>query len=214
MRNVCLTFDNGPDPDITPGVLDMLSKHGIKASFFVLGRKIAQPECLAICQRAADEGHWIGNHTYTHETPLGLLSGPDVVDKEVASTQRLMGALAHPNKLFRPFGGGGAIGPHLLNTDVLRHLQEERFTCVLWNVIPRDWEDGETWPERALDLMQGQTDSLVVLHDIAGPQMSQLERFIKLVIDNGGEFQQAFPLDCVPLHLGHAHASMAPYTTS
>lgn len=214
MRNVCLTFDNGPDPDITPGVLDTLARHGIKASFFVLGRKIEDPASRAICQRAVTEGHWIGNHTYTHQTPLGLQNGSDVAEHEVARTQRLIGPLAHPDKFFRPFGGGGAIGPHLLSSSVLQHLQDEQFTCVLWNVIPRDWEDGLTWPERALELMQDQTNSLVVLHDIAGPQMSELERFIDMVRDSGGEFQQEFPLDCVPLRLGRKFSSMDAYLTA
>jgi len=112
MRNVCLSFDNGPDPEITPGVLDTLAKHGIRATFFVLGRKIVEPARLAICQRAKAEGHWIGNHTYSHETPLGLQTGPDVANLEVARTQQLIGELAHPDKLSRPFSSGGPICPH------------------------------------------------------------------------------------------------------
>jgi len=213
MRNVCLTFDNGPDPDITPRVLDILAKHQIKATFFVLGRKIEDSACRGICDRAAAEGHWIGNHTYSHETPLGLQDDPDSAEKEVARTQRLIGTLTHSEKFFRPFGGGGAIGSHLLSRDVLQHLQAEQYTCVLWNVIPRDWEDGKTWPERALEQMQEQTDSLVVLHDIVGPQMGELERFIGLVRDGGGRFQQSFPSDCMPLRRGQSSVPMDRYTT-
>lgn len=211
MRNVCLTFDNGPDPEVTPGVLDTLDRHGIKASFFVLGKKLADPARHALAKRAVAEGHWVGNHTYTHETPLGLQEGADVAEREIARTEKLIGNLAHPDKFFRPFGGGGAIGPHLLSLDVLAHLQANQYTCVLWNVIARDWEDGETWPETAMGLMQDQSDSLVVLHDIAGPQMTQLERFVRMVIDGGGQFSQQFPAQCVPMHRGQVTHPMDAY---
>lgn len=211
MHNVCLTFDNGPDLDVTPRVLDTLAKHQIKASFFVLGKHLENSSCHALCERAVGEGHWIGNHTYTHETPLGRQKGADVAEREIARTERLIGSLAHPDKFFRPFGGGGAIGQHLLSSDVLQHLQAEQYTCVLWNVIPRDWEDGETWPERAMALMLDQAESLVVLHDIAGLQISQLERFIGLVRDGGGRFEQQFPRECVPFRTGRAMRSMDEY---
>lgn len=214
MQQVCLTFDNGPDPEVTPRVLETLDRHGIKASFFVLGRKLEDPACHALCERAAAEGHWIGNHTYTHETPLGLQEGAGVAEREIARTEQLIGNLAHPDRFFRPFGGGGAIGKHLLSREVLAHLQDNHYTCVLWNVIARDWEDGQTWPETAMALMQDQNDSLVVLHDIAGPQMTQLERFITMVTDAGGQFSQQFPAQCVPMRRGQASRSMDAYTAA
>ena len=78
--DVTLTFDNGPEPEVTPGVLDTLAAAGIKATFFVLGHKLALPGRRALAERAAAEGHWIGNHTYTHSTPLGLCAAPDTAE--------------------------------------------------------------------------------------------------------------------------------------
>ena len=74
--DVPLTFDNGPEPAVTPRVLDVLGQADIKATFFMLGSKLADPERRAIAKRAHAEGHWIGNHTWSHQQPLGQLTDP------------------------------------------------------------------------------------------------------------------------------------------
>lgn len=211
MRDVTLTFDNGPEPEVTPGVLDTLAREGIRASFFVLGHKLADPHRRALAERAAAEGHWIGNHTYTHSTPLGELTGADVPEREIGRTEALIGDLAHPDRLFRPFGGGGIIGPHLLSPEALRHLADGGYTCVLWNVIPEDWEHPDSWPERALELMRRQDWSLVVVHDLPTGAMAQLGRFIAMVRAAGGRFRQDFPPDCLPLVRGRPAMPLSPY---
>jgi peptidoglycan/xylan/chitin deacetylase (PgdA/CDA1 family) len=162
MPDVTLTFDNGPEPEVTPAVLDTLARESIQATFFVLGHKIADPRRRALAERAAGEGHWIGNHTYSHDTPLGELAGA-VAEVEIGRTQALIGDLSHPDKLFRPFGSGGVIGAHLLSPAALRFLEAGGYSCVLWNVIPRDFDDAQTWPERALDLMRPLPWALVVI---------------------------------------------------
>ena len=65
MGNVALSFDNGPDPAVTPGVLDVLARRGVKATFFVLGKNLASAERMKLAQRAAAEGHRIGNHSFS-----------------------------------------------------------------------------------------------------------------------------------------------------
>lgn len=202
MRDVTLTFDNGPEPDVTPGVLDVLARTEVLASFFVLGKKIADPARRKLAERAAAEGHWIANHTYSHETPLGNLPGRDVPEAEIGRTQALIGDFAHPDRLFRPFGGGGALGPHLLSRPVADYLIEGRYTCVLWNAIPRDWADPDGWVETAMDLIAPLDHALIVVHDLPTGAMAHLERFIDRVRDAGGTFRQDFPGDCVPLRRG------------
>jgi peptidoglycan-N-acetylglucosamine deacetylase len=202
MFDVTLTFDNGPEPEVTPAVLDRLARESIHSTFFVLGHKIADRRRRALAERAAGEGHWIGNHTYSHARPLGELPGAAVPATEIGRTQDLIGDLSHPDKLFRPVGGGGRIGPHLLSPAALRYLEAGGYTCVLWNVLPRDFDDAESWPERALALMRPLPWALVVLHDLPGGAMAQLERFIAMVRDAGGEFRQDFPPECVPLRAG------------
>lgn len=211
MTIITLTFDNGPEPDVTPQVLDALRRHGIRSTFFVVGEKLQRRRNLA--QRAHAEGHWIGNHTYTHRVPLGMITEPGAAVSEIERTQGLIGDLAHPRRLFRPFGGGGRLGPQLLNREALRYLQENACTCVLWNVIAHDWSHPEGWVERALELSFARPHALVVLHDLPTGAMDDLDRFIAAARDRGAIFAQDFPTDCVPIECGRLTAPIEPYVS-
>lgn len=208
-----LTFDNGPEPAATPRVLEVLKKHAIRATFFVLGSKLADPARRALAKRAHAEGHWIGNHTMTHSLPLGRMADPARAIAEIVEAQALIGELSHPDRLFRPFGGGGELGPHLLNRAALHTLRQERMTCVLWNAIPRDWEDPRGWAEVALAQCLAQPRTLLVLHDLATGAMGRLDIFIQRVFDHGGRFRQEFPPECVPIVRGEPVAPLEPYVS-
>src|SRR5512143_1663575 len=101
--DLTLTFDNGPEPGVTPRVLDILAERGIRTTFFVIGEKLADPARRRLVARAHAAGHWIGNHTYTHTIPLGQQTHRDTAEREIGRTQKAIGELAHPNRWFRPF---------------------------------------------------------------------------------------------------------------
>jgi len=207
---VTLSFDNGPEPEVTPGVLDVLRARGLRATFFVLGHKLAAHRAMA--ERAHAEGHWIGNHSWSHSGPLGERPGEDA-EAEILRTQDLIGDLAHPDRLFRPQGGGGALGPHLLSGAALDLLVRGRFTCVLWNAVPGDFRDPEGWVERALDLCRGPAPVALVLHDLPNGAMRHLDRFLGRLADRGAHFEQDFPPACLPLRSGVATGPIADYVT-
>lgn len=213
MPKVTLSFDNGPDPEVTPRVLDILARQSVSTTFFVVGQKLAGPAGRALSERAAAEGHWIGNHTWTHGTPLGRMEDTAASVDEIARTQREIGALAHPEKWFRPFGGGGRIGPWLLSAPARDHLLAEGYSLVLWNSIPRDWERHDDWPANALADCRASDHALVVLHDHIGPPVRHLDRFIATLQDEGFDIVQDFPDDCVPVRRGEAQAPLEPYVT-
>ena len=196
MFDLTLSFDNGPTPDVTPHVLDVLARRGVKSTFFVIGEKLMQHRALA--ERAHAEGHWIGNHTLTHSLPFGLMT-PEAANAEFDRTQEAIGTLAHPQRLFRPYGQGGNLDHRLLSRPVLAHLVQQRATIVLWSALPRDWQDADGWVERAMEQIATQPWSLMVLHDIPGGAMRHLDRFIALVQDRGGRIRQDFPPDCLPM---------------
>ena len=133
---ICLSFDNGPEPEVTPGVLAVLARRRIPAMFFVIGEKLRDPKARALAEQARDAGHRIGNHTLTHGAPLGRRSAAEALH-EIAETDALLGDLAAPERYFRPNGGGGALGAHLLNAAAARHLMAPRATMVLWNAALR-----------------------------------------------------------------------------
>jgi peptidoglycan-N-acetylglucosamine deacetylase len=180
---VSLTFDNGPDPVVTPHVLDILAARGLKATFFVVGAKLARHRHVA--ERAHAEGHWIGNHTYSHAAPFGVQDAA-TARAEIERTQALLDGLAHPDRLFRPMGGGGRLDRRLLSEPALETLTRGGYSVVLWDRLPRDWEDPDGWVERALT----QDGSVLVLHDVATGAMDHLETFLDRAQDAGIEFAQ------------------------
>lgn len=203
MFDLTLTFDNGPEPEVTPGVLDLLAREKIQSTFFVLGRKLAEPARRRLAERAHAEGHWIGNHSMQHKVPLGEAPDPAAAAREeIDGAQALLGDLVHPDHLFRPFGRGGAIGPHLLSHAALARLSAGGYTLVLWNAIPRDWAEPEVWVETALAQCRAQPWTLMVLHDLPTGAMRHLARFIDLARAAGARFRQDFPPECVPLVRG------------
>lgn len=213
MTQLTLTFDNGPHPDVTPQVLDVLARRDIRSTFFVVGQRLAQPGARALSERAHGEGHWIGNHTWSHSVALGEREGEDVGQSEIAPTQALIGDLSHPDRLFRPFGRGGALGPHLLNQSGVQYLEENRFTCVLWNAVPRDWADPDGWVDTALAQCLSEPWTVLVLHDWPFGAMKHLDRFLRLVADHGVQVRQEFPPCCVPLSRGEVTGPMETYVS-
>jgi len=214
MADVALSFDNGPDPAVTPMVLEVLARREVKASFFVLGKNLASAEKMKLAQRAAAEGHRIGNHSFTHRIPLGEDPNVNAVDSEIAKTEQMIGGLAENPKLFRPFGGGGKIGPHLLSRAAVDHLVANRYTCVLWNCVPEDWIDQDAWVDRALLDASTRTHTLVVMHDILPRAMSHLDRFIGALVDAGHHLTPEFPPECVPIQRGEIVSDISGFVAS
>ena len=201
MHQLTLSFDNGPSPSVTPAVLDVLASFDVPATFFVCGRDVVDPTRRAIVARAKAAGHRIGNHTMTHAVELGTTDDAEVVAREIGAAQDALGDLA-TERFFRPYGGGGILGPRLLGREAVRYLCDGGYTCVLWNSVPRDWEDPEGWPERALEDVGRQDWTLVVLHDVATGAMAALPRFLDRVRDAGVTITAELPPACVPIVRG------------
>jgi peptidoglycan-N-acetylglucosamine deacetylase len=208
--NVTLTFDNGPDREVTPRVLDVLDRRGVRAHFFVLGKHVATPAGAELVARAHAAGHLIGNHSYHHAVPLGDDLGEDAVAREIVATQALLEPLVPGARRFRPFGGGGAIGPHLLSAPAAAHLIAERYTCVLWNAVPRDWEDPDGWAARALDDLAARDHTVVVLHDVAGACLAGLDAFVRGAQARGARLVLDVPVACTPIVDGRVVGELAP----
>jgi peptidoglycan/xylan/chitin deacetylase (PgdA/CDA1 family) len=201
---VTLTFDNGPAPGTTEWVLDVLAERKLSATFFVVGTMLHRKGGRDLAERAAAEGHWIGNHSMTHTTPLGAGLDRAEVQREIQETQELLGDLAHERRFFRPFGGGGLIGPHLLSPAAVDVLCDGSYTCVLWNSVPRDWEDPVGWVDSALADIQRLEHAVVVLHDLPTGAMDALPTFLDALEARNTVFSQDFPADVVPIERGAA----------
>ncbi len=191
----------------------MLAKHSIKASFFVMGRKVVTREGRALAMRARDEGHWVGNHTYSHTHPLGELDRATAL-REFDQAEESLGWLEQRPRLFRPYGRAGKLGRHLLHPAVVERLVAGRYSAVLWNSVPGDWRDPEGWVATALEQIAAKDWSLVVLHDQPSGAMEHLDGFLMALKQAGEEIVQEFPKDCVPLREGRVAGPMDLWTSA
>lgn len=209
MRRVTLTFDNGPS-ETTPQVLDCLLYHNIRATFFVLGSKLEEPANMSFARRAHDEGHWVGNHTFTHTVPLGELDAATALS-EFERTNDMLSCVHQTEKLFRPYGRGGHLECNLLHPTVVAKLVEYRYSCVLWNCVPEDWIHPHAWADSAIAQSLACEWALIVLHDLPTGAMDHLDEFIVRLRKNDFELRQDFPDDCVPIRKGHIVSALDRY---
>ncbi|RLD66967.1 MAG: polysaccharide deacetylase family protein [Bacteroidetes bacterium] len=148
-KQLFITFDDGPIPEVTPDVLDVLATYNAKATFFMVGENAQRyPE---IVNKIKDGGHNIGNHTFNH------MNGTKVSDREyfknIIQAREII-----DSKLFRP--PYGRIRP--------RQILElkKNFKIVLWSVLSGDF-DYKTNPERCLNnvIKHAKSGSIIVFHD-------------------------------------------------
>lgn len=155
-KAVALTFDDGPDPLSTPELLRLLSKHGAKATFFVIGKRASvHPELMKEILR---QGHDVGNHTYSHDCLFALRSTKRLFT-EIESTQNiLLGDFGIRCLAFRP--PVGITSPRL---KVLRQRDEVviGFSC-------RAFDGGNRWISKLSTriLKRVRPDDIVLLHDV------------------------------------------------
>ncbi len=150
-RSVYLTFDDGPIPQATPFVLDVLDKSGVKATFFMVGENAVRYPYLLTDVR--NRGHRVGNHTYNHLG--GLQSFGNRYMENVLKAEEIL----QTGRLFRP--------PH----GWMSHLQYRRmlrdsWQVVMWDVLTRDY-DGSVGPDGIFGNVRKYTrpGSIITFHD-------------------------------------------------
>jgi peptidoglycan/xylan/chitin deacetylase (PgdA/CDA1 family) len=207
-KRLTLSFDNGPSPGVTPDVLKVLDRLGFPATFFVCARDVRDDARRALVARARAAGHRVGNHTLTHTVELGATDDPAAPAREIGEAQAILGDLASEERWFRPYGAGGILGPRLLSHAAVRFLCDGGYSLALWNSVPRDWEDPEGWPERALRDVASRDWTLVVLHDVPTGAMRALPRFLDAALASGVEVVGELPPACVPIRSGRLVGSL------
>ena len=130
-RKLAITFDDGPNPAITPKLLDLLDRHKAKATFFLIGRYVR--ECPELVQETAARGHLVGNHTETHPN-LFRLSRREIRIELRLCHDAIKNALDAPPLWFRPPYG-------LRNPFVIPAACELGYRTVMWTRIPGDWRE-------------------------------------------------------------------------
>jgi len=212
-RKVTLTFDNGPTPGVTDRVLDLLADRHLTACFFVIGTMLRKREGRELARRAFVERHRIGHHSMTHTVLLGDAEDAEgAVQSEIADLAPDMEEFDAGTKLYRPYAAGGVLDHHVFSRASLRYLQDNGYTCVLWNSVPGDWKDPVGWVDGALADISRQPWTVVVLHDIKTGAMTQLPRFLDELLAQEVAIVSDFPEACLPIRDGHATQSLSHLT--
>lgn len=154
---VALSFDDGPDPEVTPAVLDALAAHGARATFFAIGRAIdAHPE---LARRLVAEGHELANHSWSHSR-WGSFAMPRAQGAEIERGERAVAAIAGTggSPLYRaPFG--------VKSPPFTEAARARRLTLVAWSLHSRDTFGAEPKRVAARVLRRIRPGDIVLLHD-------------------------------------------------
>jgi peptidoglycan/xylan/chitin deacetylase (PgdA/CDA1 family) len=156
-RVVALTFDDGPDPDVTPQLLELLRRQGVQATFFVAGARAERHPGLI--REILSRGHTLGNHSYHHD-PLLMLRSQAKLREEVARTQDVLSAFAVRPLTFRP--PVGITNPRL--SGVLRELG---MYCVTFSCRAFDRGNRRIAGLAEIILKKVRPGDIILLHDVA-----------------------------------------------
>jgi peptidoglycan-N-acetylglucosamine deacetylase len=128
-RQIALTYDDGPNDPHTLRLLEVLARHGVHATFFLIGRFVLQ--CPAFAREILQAGHAIGNHTFSH--PLLIFKSETEITRELSECRAaLQDATGQPSNLFRPPFGGR-------RPAVLRAARQLGLQPIMWSITGYDW---------------------------------------------------------------------------
>jgi peptidoglycan/xylan/chitin deacetylase (PgdA/CDA1 family) len=185
-RQIALTYDDGPNDPHTLKLLDVLAKHNVRATFFMIGRYVRQRPDIA--RAVAQAGHVIGNHTFTH--PLLIFKSEAQTRTELLDCRSaLKDAIGEHSTLFRPPFGGR-------RPATLRIVRELGLETVMWNVTGYDWNAPPAAViERKVE-RQMRGGDVILLHDGGhkamgadrGQTVIATENLIRRYRDQGYEF--------------------------
>ncbi|MBN1291468.1 MAG: polysaccharide deacetylase family protein [Candidatus Latescibacteria bacterium] len=178
-KALALTFDDGPDPDITPMVLETLETIGARGTFFMVGEKVAKYPDIA--RMVADSGHLIGNHSMTHNKMF--LTRKKEVERELEESQTIIrDTIGMKPRWFRPPYG-------MFDFTVADVVKRKGMSIVLWTVLSGDYS--EYPPDKILEIVKPfmRPGAIMVFHDTLAGGGSALPGIItelhNRISDNG-----------------------------
>ena len=156
-NQVALTFDDGPVASVTPVILDILAKHDVKATFFVIGARAEQ--CPELLRRIVAEGHGLGSHTYDHLEVVGL-NQAQLMQQLERGRLAIRDACGQDSMLFRPPRGR-------MDLTSLRRITRLGYRVVQWSRTYSDYrQDGVAALLARIDEVPIRARDIVLLHDV------------------------------------------------
>lgn len=177
--NVALTFDDGPHPDFTPKLLDILKRHNVKATFFVVGKLAEQHPDLIRAESLA--GHEVGNHTY-HHANLTKIPVNEIAVEWQACQDVVKAATGETMRFCRPPGGD-------YDKDVILAATRLGLITVLWTDDPGDYANPGEKVIKSRVLRWVGNGAIILLHDGVQQTMDVLPQIIEMLQAKGMHFQ-------------------------
>lgn len=177
---LALTFDDGPDEEMTPKVLDVLATYGIKAAFFLVGCRVeANPKLV---RRMVDEGHTVGNHTYSH-SGFSPLKSCSAVEREISRCgEAIETAVGKRPRLFRPPFG-------VTNPPIARAVRRLKLQSIGWSVRSLDTITSRNRRKICNFVLKNlHPGAVVLLHDGCEDSDVLLDLLIREVLSRGYSF--------------------------
>ncbi|HEX5790731.1 MAG TPA: polysaccharide deacetylase family protein [Luteolibacter sp.] len=189
---VAMTFDDGPHPENTPRLLNILRERNIKATFFVIGRSVeAYPH---VVRRTVEEGHEIGNHTQTHRllTSLGTSSLLWEMDACIRSVRNAAGV---DMRVMRPPYGG--------LTQYQRQVVHQQFgyPTILWSVDPLDWKNRVPSIVSSRIIQDTHPGAIILAHDLHATTVAAMPYALDTLLYQGYRFVTVSQLLAIHNHL-------------
>lgn len=178
-KKVVLTFDDGPHAN-TLKVLGVLKKHDVKAIFFIIGKNIQDNE--SILKHIVDEGHQIGNHSFSHHNWIDVWATKKVTE-DFATCQKLIEHYQPQSKLFRPPYG-------VTNPNIARAVKTLGLQSIGWNVRSYDTSIKNVEKIKQRVLSQLKPGAIILLHDRLDFMPELLEVLIPAIKEKGYSFAE------------------------
>ncbi|NPV69813.1 MAG: polysaccharide deacetylase family protein [Firmicutes bacterium] len=172
---VALTFDDGPDTQFTPQILDALAQKGVRATFFLIGKRLS--EAPAVVGRIIAEGHAVGNHTYNHPNVMRFTA--DEISSEIASAGEALRRFGvRRTDMFRPPYGA-------VHVSSVESLANSGYRLYLWSVDSLDWRglNSQQVIDNVVPLVAN--GSVILMHSAGGPgeDLSGTVQALPVIID-------------------------------
>lgn len=205
---VTLTFDDGPNSTLTPKVLEILKKHKVKATFFVLGDQFSDKEKFKILKQMREEGHVVGSHTF-HHTPHSSKIDPVTKKRVIVPLDEAKEDIEHATAVLKdylspvlrlPYGDGSfrSKDPEVQkeNEKVMKMIKDLGYRHVGWNIDTNDWDpkkrdlipkiltsDPSLGSE--VDTICNKRGGIILFHDVQASTVAHLDEWLTLVEKQG-----------------------------
>lgn len=183
---ICFTFDDGPSEN-TLKILDVLDKHEVKATFFVIGEKcIKHPE---IIQKMIKSGHFIGNHSFSHQNNIGWSSTKSVIQEIEKCNLAIENTAGYKTNLYRPPFG-------VTNPNIARAILSTNMLSIGWTIRTFDTQISD--PQKLISKVKPRINNkghIVLMHDTCEQSVLALDAFIQHCKETGLEIVNLNPAE-------------------